>query len=99
MDGRLNATQAKLTNRILRKGGYIMARPRKLPAGMLLRGKTYHAQFRAGGRLVRKRLSADFTTACQLLNELRVRADKADFGQIDNDCSWAESQLIHRLWR
>src|SRR5207248_380763 len=52
------------------------------------RGKTYFARFRAGGRLVRKRLSTDFDAACELLNELRARADKADFNLLDNDYLW-----------
>lgn len=67
-----------------------MARPRKLPSGMMLRGDTYYAAFRAGGRLVRKRLSSDFAAAREMLNDLRARADRADFGLMDNDCSLAE---------
>ena len=55
-----------------------MARPRKLPAGMWQRGNTYYARFRAGGRLVRERLSSDFKAAVTMLNDLRARADRAE---------------------
>lgn len=61
-----------------------MAGQRKLPPGMWLRGNTFFARFRANGRLVRKRLSADFRVACELLIELRARANRADFGLLDN---------------
>jgi hypothetical protein len=55
---------------------------------MWKRGDAYYARFRAGGRLVRKRLSGDFNPACEVLNDLRSRADRADFNLIDNDYSW-----------
>ena len=45
-----------------------MARQRKLPPGMQLRGTVYYSCFRAGGRQVRKRLSTDFDAACKILN-------------------------------
>lgn len=54
---------------------------------MWQRGRTYFARFRANGREVRKRLSTDFRVACELLRDLRARADKSDFGLIDNDYS------------
>ena len=54
-----------------------MARPRKLPTGMWQRGNTYYARFRAGGRLVRERLSSDFKAAVTMLNDLRAQADRA----------------------
>lgn len=69
-----------------------MARPRKLPPGMRQRGKVYYAWFRAHGRLVQKRLSTDFKVACELLRDLRARADKAEFDILDNDYSIAELQ-------
>lgn len=65
-----------------------MPRERKLPEGMSRRGQVYYANFRKSGRLVRKRLSGDFRVACQLLTELRNRADKGDFGLVDNEYSW-----------
>jgi integrase len=67
-----------------------MARQRKLPAGMQLRGKVYYSCFRANGRQVRKRLSTDFEAACRILNSLRAKADQADFGLLDNDVALAE---------
>ncbi len=67
-----------------------MARQRKLPPGMQLRGTVYYSCFRAGGRQVRKRLSTDFDAACMILNDLRAKADKADFGILDNNVSLAE---------
>lgn len=66
-----------------------MSKQRKLPSGMWRRGRTYFARFRANGREVRKRLSTDFRVACELLRDLRARADKADFGLVDNDYKWA----------
>lgn len=70
-----------------------MPRERKLPKGMGKRGSVYHAQFRANGRLVRKRLSGDFKTACELLTELKARANRADFGLLDNDFQLAELRV------
>jgi hypothetical protein len=55
---------------------------------MWKRGDAYYARLRAGGRLVRKRLSGDFEAACTVLNELKARADRADFNLVDNDYSW-----------
>ena len=72
-----------------------MPRKRQLPSGMRQRGTVYYASFRAGGRRVNKRLSSDFRTACQLLNEMKARADRADFSLLDNDCSLAE---IKKQW-
>lgn len=67
-----------------------MARQRKLPPGMQSRGGVYYSCFRAHGRQVRKRLSSDFDAACKMLNELRSRADRADFGLLDNGVSLPE---------
>ena len=61
---------------------------KRLPIGMRLRGRTYYAWFKANGRSVRKALSTDLRTATRLLNELRTRADKEDFGLIDNGYAW-----------
>ena len=72
-----------------------MTRQHKLPEGMWQRGKTYFARFRANGREVRKRLSTDFRVACELLRDLRARADRADFGLIDNDFSLED---LRRQW-
>jgi integrase len=63
----------------------LMARPRKLPDGLRLRSKTYHADFYAGGRRVRKKLSGNLDAAVEILNDLKAKADKGDFGLLDND--------------
>jgi integrase len=52
---------------------------------MCQRGKHYYSDFYAGGRRVRKKLATDFDAACDILIELRSRAQKADFGLLDND--------------
>ena len=58
---------------------------KQLPDGMTQRGKTYWADFRAGGRRVRKSLSTNLKTAKQLLIELRARTERGDYGLLDND--------------
>ncbi len=75
-----------------------MPRKRVLPAGMWSRGQVYYARFRANGRLVRKRLSTDFDAACTLLNELRARADRADFGLSDNDYPYEALKAEFLKW-
>ena len=75
-----------------------MARPRKLPAGNWKRADTYYARFRSGGRLVRKRLSTDFDTACDILAELRARASRGEFNLIDNDYPWADLKVEFLRW-
>jgi integrase len=75
-----------------------MPRERKLPPGLWKRGRVYHARFRAGGMEIRKRLSTDFKAACELLNELRARADKADFGLLDNDYAWQSLKTEFLKW-
>lgn len=65
-----------------------MGRPPKLPPGMQLRGSTYYACFRAGGRLIRQRLGKDRSAAKTILSELRNRAEKGEFGIVDNDYPW-----------
>ncbi len=44
------------------------------------------------------RLSTDFDTACTLLNELKARADRGDFGILDNDCPWSELRAEFLRW-
>ena len=75
-----------------------MPRQRQLPSGMWKRGDTYYARFRANGRLVRKRLSTDFRAACEMLNELRSRADRADFNLLDNDYPWDTLKKEFEAW-
>ncbi len=67
-----------------------MGRKRKLAAGIWEREGVYYARFRARGRLVRKRLSRDYNTALEMLNDLRARADRGEFGLLDNDVSLSE---------
>ncbi|MBW3599058.1 MAG: site-specific integrase [Planctomycetes bacterium] len=67
-----------------------MPRKRKLPDGLWERNGVYYARFRAGGRLIRKRLSTNLDAAKELLNEMKARADRADFGLLDNDFSLTE---------
>jgi integrase len=69
-----------------------MARKQKLPDGMYQRGRAYYADFYAGGRRVRKRLSSNLDAARQILNDMRARADKADFGLLDNNFAVADLQ-------
>jgi len=61
-----------------------MAKPR-LPKGMIRRGNIFWADFFAHGRRVRQSLSGDFRVACELLTELRARANRGDFGLMDNN--------------
>ena len=55
----------------------------KLPTGMIQRGNVYHANFRARGRQVRKKLDRNLTLAKQLLTEYRHRANQGDFSFLD----------------
>ncbi len=75
-----------------------MGRPRKMPDGMHQRGKAYYARFRANGRLVRKKLSTNFKAACEMLNDLRARSDKAGAGILDNDYPWKEAKEEYLRW-
>jgi integrase len=52
---------------------------------MCIRNGAYHSDFYAGGKRIRQRLSTDLDAATVILNDLRARADKADFGLLDND--------------
>ena len=54
--------------------------------------KGYSRDFRARGRRVRKFLSTNFEAAYRILNQLRARADQADFGLLDNDYAIAQIQ-------
>jgi integrase len=67
-----------------------MPRKRKLPEGIRTRNGGYYADFYANGRRVRKRLSSQLDVAEELLHELQARADRADFGILDNDYSLSE---------
>ena len=75
-----------------------MTRKRKLPPGIVKRGNVYHCQIQIHGRRVRKRLSTDLDAAKQMLNDIRARADRGDFGQLDNDVPWAELRAGFLRW-
>jgi integrase len=60
---------------------------------MRLRGRVYHADFCAGGRRIRKRLSTNLKAATEILNDLRARADRADFNLLDNDYPLADLKV------
>jgi hypothetical protein len=67
-----------------------MRRKRKLPEGMTRRGRHYYCDFYAGGRRVRKRLATDLNAPKDILVETRSRAQKGDYGLLDNDFPLAE---------
>lgn len=75
------------------------SRAHHLPEGMQQRGAMYYCRFRAGGRLIRKRLSADFDVACDLLHEMQTRATRTDFGLADNDYPWQDLQTAFLRWK
>src|SRR4051812_33941972 len=69
-----------------------MARRRKLPDGMVTRPgrRGYYADFMVNGRRVQKKLGTDFDAAKSILHDLRARAEKAEFGLLDNDYPLAD---------
>lgn len=71
---------------------------RKLPAGMQLRGRTYHADFMKDGRRIRKRLSTNLEAAKDMLNELRSRADRGELELLDNRYAWDELRKDFLAW-
>jgi integrase len=62
-----------------------MARPKKLPDGVYLRGKVYYADFTVNGRRTRRRLSTELKAATDIYTQLKARADKGEYGLLDND--------------
>jgi integrase len=71
---------------------------RAIPAGMVLRGRVYHADFMKNARRVRKRLSTDFDAASDMLNELRSRADRGELGLLDNRYPWSDLKKDFLAW-
>ena len=69
-----------------------MPRKPKLPEGMSTReGRSgYYANFRAGGRRIQRRLGTDLDTAKSILIELRSRAERGEYGLLDNHYPLAE---------
>lgn len=53
---------------------------------------SYYADFVHKGKRVQKRLSRDYKTAVEILNALRARLDREDFGLLDNDYPLADLQ-------
>jgi integrase len=72
-------------------------RKRKLPDGMVTRPgrKGYYADFRNGGRRVQKKLGTDFDAARSILNELRARAERGEYGLLDNDYPIADLRAAY----
>lgn len=66
--------------------------PKRLPPGLWKRGGVYYARFRHNGRVIRKRVSTDLRVAESMLNDLRARLDKGDFGMLDNDVPWSDAK-------
>jgi integrase len=60
---------------------------RKLPEGMTTRPgrRGYYAEFVVVGRRVQKKLGNDFEAARRILRDLRGRAERGEFGLLDND--------------
>ena len=71
---------------------------RAIPAGMVLRGRTYHADFMKNGRRIRKRLSTDLDAAKRMLNELRSRADCGELELLDNRYPWDDLKKDFLVW-
>jgi integrase len=65
---------------------------------MVLRGRVYHADFMKNGRRFRKRLSTDFETASEMLNELRSRADRGELELLDNRYPWTDLKKDFLAW-
>ncbi len=59
---------------------------------MVQRGTVYWADFRCKGRRIRKGLCGDKKVATELLTELRARANRGEFGLLDDDVALAEVQ-------
>ena len=74
-----------------------MARRRKMPTGMFQKpGRPgYWCDFRAAGRRIQRKLSNDFDAASRILNQLRARADQAEYGLLDNNCSIQELKVAY----
>lgn len=73
-------------------------RNRRIPAGMVLRGRIYHADFMKDGRRIRKRLSTNLDAAKEMLNELRSRADRGALELLDNRYPWDELKRDYLAW-
>jgi integrase len=75
-----------------------MGRIKKLPSGMWKRGDAYYARFRHKGQLVRRKLATDFSAAKDILNEMKARASRGDFGLLDNNYRWEDLKAEFLRW-
>ena len=62
-----------------------MVKKKDLPRGMTKRGNVYWTDFCVGGRRIRESLCGNLRVATDLLDELRARAKRGDFGLLDNN--------------
>ncbi len=73
--------------------------PSNLPPGLMLRGRTYHADFMKGGRRIRQSLeTGDYEVACDILNELRSKVVKGKWDLLDNRYPWAQLKKDFLAW-
>jgi integrase len=74
-----------------------MARKRKLPEGMTCRPgrRGYYADFYVGGRRVQKKLGTVFDAAKSILNDLKGRAERAEYDLLDNDYPLADLRAAY----
>src|SRR5262245_3410265 len=75
-----------------------MPRTKKLPSGMWKRGDSYYARFRHNGQLIRRKLATDFSAAKDILNEMKARASRGDFGLRDNNYKWDDLKAEFLRW-
>lgn len=75
-----------------------MPRTKKLPSGMWKRGDSYYARFRHNGQLIRRKLATDFSAAKDILNEIKARASRGDFGLRDNNYKWDDLKTEFLRW-
>lgn len=85
------------------KGNHTMAKvrtriPRRLPDGLMRRGKTFYARFTRSNREVYKALSKDYDTALTMLRDIQARIEKREYGILDNDCPWKEIKDQFLAW-
>lgn len=67
-----------------------MSRKRKLPEGLVQRGRRYYADFSHEGQRIRKKLATDLEAATKMLRVLRGRLEGSDYGLLDDDVKLSE---------
>lgn len=70
-----------------------MKKDPKLPSGMIKRGRSYYANFRFEGKLIRRKLSSDLSVAKEMLVDLRHSLYRRSTGDISNDYPLAKLYL------